>query len=261
MKTVYEQIYGHPNPNGRAAMEAARKRAQEQLDALGKLTLDTKAMYNEIWEICGGELAEKFIMVKSMIESPGWFRKHSRYIDANFFKDENIDTLAEIVVYMQDSLAAGLNVNMSMVLDFVQRLKPQDFPVVAYAEEYREAIIKGLNSLQDIPEKRLIDARAAVLLLCLQRNTLRRTLSDPDVYIAKGVDIRNKAELDSLMNNEDLMMEILDGFAEEKALVSDVRTFIGLKGKEAGYDFNASDFLDPEDDIDNPNELTLLWDI
>lgn len=226
MVKIYEEVYGHQNPNGKDAMRQARIRAQEQLDKLEREHPGTKHMYNDIWNRMSGELAEKFICVKAMIEDPDWFSKHAKYIDADFFKDPAIDILAEVVVFMKNSLNKGLSFNMASVRRFIHKLTPSHFPVSKYAEDYRREVLRAFNNLEDCPEKILKAAKADVLLLCLQRNTLRRTLSDPDVYIALGYDVRNKIEIENLMNDEEAMYVALDKFSEEKELVNDIRMFM-----------------------------------
>lgn len=242
MKTIYEEVYGHQNPNGRDAMLKVSQRAQEQLDNLEKTSPGTKKMYNDIWKICGGELGDKFIMVKAMIEDQEWFKTYAKYIDQDFFKDENADVLADIVTYMKDCLARGKDISMMTIKQYVHNLRPSHFPVPLYVDEYKRTVIRAFNCLEDLPEERLEDAKATILSISIQRNTLRRTLSDPDVYIANGFDVRSKIELDRLMNDGKSMLKILNNFKEERELVSDVKVFLMTKAKEVKFDFNAKDF-------------------
>lgn len=225
-KSVYEHVYQHKYPNTRDAMNEAMKRAMEQIEKLEREHPGTKHIYDEIWDMVSGELAEKFIRVKAMVEDQEWFTKHAKYIDADFFKDKFVDTLAEIVVFMKNSLMKGLPVNMASVRRFINELTPSHFPVSSYAEDYRKEILGCFNKLEDLPEKMMRDAKADVLMLCLQRNTLRRTLSDPDVYIALGYDVRNKMELDKLMHDGEAMKVALDKFEEERELVKDIRNYL-----------------------------------
>lgn len=226
MKTVYEEVFGKPNPNSNELMREASERAQKNLDDLEKKYPGTKRTYNDIFKRMSYDLAEKFICVKALIEDEDFFRTYAKYIDADFFKDETIDILADIVVFMKNSLAKGRPFNMFAVRRYIKELRPSSFPVSAYAEDYRNEILRNLSSLDDIPEKILNAAKADTLLLCLQRNTMRRILSDPEVYLAMGYDQRIKGDIERLTDDEDAMMDALNKFDEEKELVKEVQFFL-----------------------------------
>lgn len=226
MKKIYEEVYGHQNPNGRDAMLKVSQRAQEQLDNLEKTSPGTKKMYNDIWKICGGVLGDKFIMVKAMIEDQEWFKTYAKYIDQDFFKDENADILADIVTYMKDCLSRGKDISMMTIKQYVHNLRPSHFPVPLYVDEYKRTVIRAFNCLEDLPEYRLKDAKETVLSICLQRNTMRRTLSDPGVYELHGYDVKSKAEIERLLCDSVAMINILSEFEEERELVGDIISYI-----------------------------------
>ncbi len=220
-----EEFENTDNYSGIGAEETlrkARERAQEILSADRKKAF----AYNNLWRKLSPELAEKFLIIVSLADNNDWFKQFYKYIDINFFKDKDTDALVFVVEFMLDAIKNGKVCDMGMVRHYVSNMKETQFQPKIDADDFKKEIIMFFNELADVPEKIERQSLNTLLLLCLQRNIMRRTLSDPQVFLARGIDVNDEAELQQLLNDENLMMDIIYEFPEEREFVSRLITSI-----------------------------------
>lgn len=255
----YEFIHGRPNTDGKKAREEMSRRFHDNLETLEKERPGTKKMYDDLWKLCSPELAEKFCMVRAMIERPDWFKHHSKHILPEIFKDGYTDVLAEIVRWMKNKVDSKQDFDIIKVKHFVQTMQPHLFPD-GTAEEHKMLTIKVFNSIDDMDNNTIESSLGLVLEMSLCRIVELRVVSDPAVFEVNGVNPRNADEVRMLMSNTDRMLELIEKFPEERELVNDVRRFMTLRGNENVFDFNSTDFIElNSNDTEHPNSLTISW--
>ncbi len=255
----YEFIYGRPNPDGKKAREEMSRRFHDNLETLEKEHPGIKKMYDDLWKLCNPELAEKFCMVKAMIERPDWFKHHSKHIAPEIFKDGATDVLAEIVRWMKNRVDSKQDFDIIKVKHFIQTIQPHLFPD-GTADEHKTTTIGAFNSIDDMDNNTIESSLGLVLEMSLCRIVELRVVSDPAVFEVNGVNPRNADEVRMLMSNTDRMLELVEKFPEERELVNDVRRFLTLRGNDNVFDFNSTDFIElNSNDIEHPNSLTISW--
>ena len=179
-----------------------------------------------------GSFRDKFIAVRTMIENPDWFIQYRKYIEPDFYKGDQgeSDVLADVVNTMRN--LSKENISILSLRDYMLS-NMRKYPGV-FEEEVEEAF----NMLEFVtPDNGYLKF---TLHKMLGLTVLRRIILNPEVFEMNGIDTKRRDEVDKLLQDDDRMFEILDGFNDDKELVSEIRAFLVNNGNT--YDFDVENF-------------------